>query len=79
MAFTVKQWLNKVGSGTLLDAPDVNSETHLEAASLRDMETRLSSYTDSQAGVTIVVTLPGDPTPNPTVYPEGTIWIRRAA
>jgi hypothetical protein len=40
MAFTVKQWLNKVGSGTLLDAPDVNSETHLEAASLRDMETR---------------------------------------
>jgi hypothetical protein len=48
MPFSVKQWLNKVGSGTVLDAPTVDAETHLDAAAMRDLETRLSGYTDAQ-------------------------------
>lgn len=47
MAFTLKQWLNKVGSGTQLDAPNEGAQTPMDAAALRDMETRLSTYTDT--------------------------------
>jgi hypothetical protein len=71
MAFSVKQWLNKPGSGTSLDAPSEAARTHLDAIALRDLEKRLSDYTDSQGGG-VVVTQPGDPAP--TTFK---LWIKR--
>jgi hypothetical protein len=50
MAFDIKLWFNKPGSGTNLDAPDEASRTKLDAAALRDLEARLSAYADTRPG-----------------------------
>lgn len=66
MAFSIKQWLNGVGSGTSLDAPSVGAETRLDAASLRDLEARLSGYTDGPRPVI------SSPRPPASDYAAGT-------
>lgn len=51
--------------------PDIN------AANLNTREAALAAYTDGKP--TVVVTHPSDPSPDPTAYPTGTIWIRSAS
>jgi len=66
MAFTPKAWKAK---------PDPS--TPLSAAAMIDLETRLSSYTDSMgaAGAGVIYTEPGGTPPDPASYPAGTLWI----
>lgn len=45
MSFSIKPWFNRIGSGTDLDAPDVDSVTLIDAAGMRDLELRLAAYT----------------------------------
>jgi hypothetical protein len=50
MAFSVKAWLDRFGSGGSYEAPstDPADNTPLDSVDLRDMETRLSDYTDTR-------------------------------
>jgi lysophospholipase L1-like esterase len=51
VAFSVKAWLDRFGSGGSFDQPTdtgATPDTPVDAAGLRDMETRLSGYTDSR-------------------------------
>jgi hypothetical protein len=51
VAFSIKAWLDRFGSGGSFDQPTdtgATPDTPVDAASLRDMETRLSGYTDSR-------------------------------
>lgn len=49
MAFSVLAWLDKFGSGGAHEAPsaDPADNTPLDATAMRDLETRLSAYTDT--------------------------------
>jgi hypothetical protein len=50
MAFSVKAWLDKFGSGGNFDQPTDTGDvpdTPADAAGMRDLETRLSDYTDT--------------------------------
>lgn len=54
MSFAVKPWYNKVGTGTPLDAPSLATQTPLDATALRDLEARLSDYSDVSGGGVLV-------------------------
>jgi hypothetical protein len=51
VAFSIKAWLDRFGSGGSFDQPTdtgATPTTPVDAAGMRDMETRLSGYTDSR-------------------------------
>jgi hypothetical protein len=56
VAFSIKAWLDRFGSGGSFDQPTdtgATPTTPVDAAGLRDMETRLSGYTDSREAAEI--------------------------
>lgn len=71
MAFNIKQWLNKVGSGTQLDAPNEAAQTPIDAAALRDLETRVTAYSETLPGPQGATGPAGAPGPG-TVYVQAT-------
>lgn len=71
--FTPKEWV---------DEPD--HSTPINAAGLIDLETRVTAYSRSLlgsggggGGAPTIVTAPGDPAPDPSLYADGTLWIER--
>lgn len=64
---TPKNWVDAPPGWQIGDALPVGA-TPLDAAALEDMETRLWNR--------VIVTQPGDSPPNPTAFPEGTIWVK---